>query len=33
MLSQAEHWVAERRLSWERRLDRLGVFLGEGEEK
>lgn len=27
LLSQAEHWVAERRALWERRLDRLGAFL------
>ncbi len=27
MLSQAEHWVSERRQMWERRLDRLGAFL------
>jgi len=31
MLSQAEHWVAERRASWERNLDRLGAFLDEDE--
>jgi DNA-binding transcriptional ArsR family regulator len=29
MLSQAEHWVAERRQMWERNLDRLGAFLDE----
>ena len=29
MLSQAEHWVAERRAMWERNLDRLGAFLDE----
>src|SRR3954464_7917612 len=29
MLSQAEHWVAERRLMWERNLDRLGAMLDE----
>jgi DNA-binding transcriptional ArsR family regulator len=29
MLSQAEQWVAERRLMWERSLDRLGAFLDE----
>ena len=29
MLSQAEHWIAERRALWERRLDRLGQFLEE----
>ena len=27
MLSQAEHWIAERRQMWERNLDRLGAFL------
>jgi DNA-binding transcriptional ArsR family regulator len=27
MLSQAEKWVAERRILWERNLDRLGAFL------
>ena len=27
MLSQAETWVAERRVMWERSLDRLGAFL------
>jgi DNA-binding transcriptional ArsR family regulator len=29
MLSQAEHWVAQRRVMWERNLDRLGAFLDE----
>jgi len=29
MLSQAEQWVAERRVLWERNLDRLGQFLDE----
>lgn len=29
MLSQAEHWIAERRQMWERNLDRLGAFLDE----
>jgi DNA-binding transcriptional ArsR family regulator len=33
MLSQAEQWVAERRLSWERNLDRLGRFLDEEEDE
>ena len=33
MLSQAEHWMAERRQMWERNLDRLGAFLDETEEK
>lgn len=28
-LSAAEHWIAERRALWERRLDRLGDFLEE----
>ena len=26
-LRTAEHWISERRTSWERRLDRLGDFL------
>jgi len=29
MLSQAEHWIAERRQMWERNLDRLGAFLDQ----
>jgi DNA-binding transcriptional ArsR family regulator len=29
MLGQAEQWVAERRLMWERNLDRLGAWLDE----
>ena len=28
-LSQAEHWIAERRQMWERNLDRLGAFLNQ----
>lgn len=28
-LTHAEHWIAERRALWERRLDRLGQFLDE----
>jgi DNA-binding transcriptional ArsR family regulator len=28
-LRTAEHWIAERRTSWEHRLDRLGGFLAE----
>jgi DNA-binding transcriptional ArsR family regulator len=28
-LSAAEHWINERRRSWERRLDRLGDYLAE----
>lgn len=27
MLTLAEHWIAERRASWERKLDRLGDYL------
>jgi DNA-binding transcriptional ArsR family regulator len=30
-LQAAERWINERRLSWERRLDRLGDFLAETE--
>ena len=34
MLSLAETWINERRLIWERNLDRLGGFLDtEGEQK
>jgi DNA-binding transcriptional ArsR family regulator len=29
MLSQAEHWITERRQMWERNLDRLGTFLDD----
>jgi DNA-binding transcriptional ArsR family regulator len=29
-LRTAEGWIAERRATWERRLDRLAVYLGEG---
>ena len=29
MLSQAEHWIAQRRQMWERNLDRLGAWLDE----
>ena len=28
-LSDAERWIAERRATWEQRLDRLGEFLAE----
>jgi DNA-binding transcriptional ArsR family regulator len=28
-LQTAEHWISERRTSWERRLDRLGEYLAE----
>src|SRR3954471_23329932 len=29
MLSQTEHWIAERRRMWQRNLDRLGTFLDQ----
>jgi DNA-binding transcriptional ArsR family regulator len=32
-LSTAERWIAERRTSWERRLDRLGEYLAEQAEE
>lgn len=28
-LGEVEHWIAERRTAWERRLDRLGEVLAE----
>ncbi|MGO9490179.1 MAG: ArsR/SmtB family transcription factor [Solirubrobacteraceae bacterium] len=28
-MREAEHWIAERRSEWERRLDRLGEYLAE----
>ena len=28
-LSEAEHWIADRRATWEKRLDRLGEYLSE----
>ncbi len=28
-LRTAEHWIAERRTTWERRLDRLGQYLSD----
>src|SRR6266498_4395665 len=31
-LRTAERWIAERRTTWERRLDRLGQFLAEHPE-
>lgn len=31
-LTRAEHWITERRSTWERRLDRLGDFLAEPNE-
>ena len=30
-LHSAERWIGERRASWERRLDRLGMYLDETE--
>jgi DNA-binding transcriptional ArsR family regulator len=34
VLSQAEHWVSERRQMWERNLDRLGAILeSEGDKE
>jgi DNA-binding transcriptional ArsR family regulator len=32
-LRTAEHWITERRTSWERRFDRLGDFLAELPEE
>ena len=32
VLTQAEHWIGERRAFWERRLDRLGQFLDETKD-
>lgn len=32
-LRTAEHWIAERRASWEQRLDRLGDYLAEQDEQ
>lgn len=31
-LSQAEKWINDRRIEWERRLDRLGEFLAADDE-
>jgi DNA-binding transcriptional ArsR family regulator len=31
-LRTAEHWIAERRTTWERRFDRLGDYLAEHSE-
>jgi DNA-binding transcriptional ArsR family regulator len=31
-LSQAEQWINDRRIEWERRLDRLGDFLAADDE-
>jgi DNA-binding transcriptional ArsR family regulator len=30
-LRQAEQWITERRMLWERRLDRLGDFLAQDD--
>jgi DNA-binding transcriptional ArsR family regulator len=32
-LSRAEEWIAQRRATWERRLDRLGDYLAEHPEE
>ena len=32
-LRAAEHWINERRLVWERRLDRLGDFLAQTKDE
>lgn len=32
-LRAVERWIADRRTTWERRLDRLGTFLNEPEEE
>jgi DNA-binding transcriptional ArsR family regulator len=32
-LRTAEDWIAERRSSWERRLERLGAYLAEQDEE
>jgi hypothetical protein len=32
-LSLAEQWIDQRRVSWERRLDRLGAFLAAAPDK
>jgi DNA-binding transcriptional ArsR family regulator len=31
-LRSAEQWIADRRIRWERRLDRLGDYLARGED-
>jgi DNA-binding transcriptional ArsR family regulator len=33
VLREAEQWIARRRATWERRLDRLGEYLAEQEEE
>lgn len=32
-LTRVEHWIAQRRALWERRLDRLGQFLDETKDE
>jgi|SRR5450830_69083 DNA-binding transcriptional ArsR family regulator len=32
-LGAAEHWITERRTTWERRPDRLGDYLAEGTDE
>ena len=32
-LSLAEKWISERRVQWQRRLDRLGAFLAAEQEE
>lgn len=32
-LRKAEHWIAARRTTWERRLDRLGAYLAEQDDQ
>ncbi|RWB31123.1 metalloregulator ArsR/SmtB family transcription factor [Mesorhizobium sp.] len=32
-LRTAEHWINERRLNWEQRLDQLGAFLAETKDE
>ena len=32
-LRAAENWINERRLAWERRLDRLGEYLSQTEHE
>jgi DNA-binding transcriptional ArsR family regulator len=32
-LGPVEHWIAERRTSWEQRLDRLGAYLAEQSDE
>jgi DNA-binding transcriptional ArsR family regulator len=32
-MREAEQWIAQRRAEWERRLDRLGEYLAEGEQQ